>query len=91
MILGLKNEPKQKFNSWAKQHLHKKKLLYSFLCSINYYRNLIPKYGSLSYDLYAMADSQPVKCAWTKKTLSDFAQLKQAFVSAPILSFPDFQ
>ena len=34
------------------------KQLYSFLCSFNYYMNLIPNFGKLSVDLYRMSETK---------------------------------
>ena len=69
----------------------KTKQLFGFLCSINYYRSLIPNYGRLTADLYKMCEGRARRCSWTKESLKNFANLKQAFISAPILSFPNFK
>lgn len=37
------------------------KKLYSFLCSMNYYRSLIPNYGSLTAPLYKMSEKKGKK------------------------------
>ena len=65
------------------------KTLYSFLCSMNYYRTLIPNFGKLTYDLYKMTQTKSLKCVWTEESLASFNKLKQALISAPILAFPD--
>ena len=66
------------------------KQLYSFLCSINYYRTLIPNYGELSFSLYDMARSPKRACQWSKESLEKFEALKRALITAPILVYPDF-
>lgn len=43
--------------------------LYSFLCSVNYYRSLIPKFGELTVELYKLADTKKKQCVWTPKTI----------------------
>ena len=67
------------------------KKLFSFLCSINYYRSLIPNYGRITAELYKMCEGKPRKCIWTTAALKNFASLKEAFITAPILSFPNFK
>ena len=67
------------------------KNLFNFLCSINYYRTLIPNFGRITVDLYQMAQVKKRSCTWTPKTLQQFADLKQALVTAPILAFPNFK
>jgi hypothetical protein len=66
------------------------KLLYSFLCAMNYYRNLIPQFGKLTFNLYKMCDKKLKQCVWNKSCLDSFNNLKNALVSAPILCFPDY-
>ena len=66
------------------------KKLYGFLCSMNYYRVLIPKFGDLTAELYKMAEAKARVCNWTVETTAMFHALKNALISAPILSFPDF-
>jgi len=65
------------------------KTLYSFLCSMNYYRMLIPNFGKLTYELYKMTQTKASRCVWSEHTLKCFNVLKQALISAPILAFPD--
>ena len=67
------------------------KKLFSFLCSINYYRSLIPNYGRITAELYKMCEGRTHKCIWSALTLKHFASLKHAFITAPILSFPNFE
>lgn len=64
--------------------------LYSFLWSINYYRSLIPNFGEVSYELYQVANLKRRTVQWTESLFSNFATLKNALVSAPVLSFPDY-
>ena len=66
------------------------KKLYSFLCSMNYYRTLIPKFGERTENLYAAANSKSRSLKWTDSLLKSFNWLKQALVTAPILVFPRF-
>lgn len=66
------------------------KKLYRFLCSMNYYRMLIPKFGDLTAKLYKMAEAKARVCNWSDETTAMFHALKHALISAPILSFPDF-
>ena len=66
------------------------KLLFSFLCSMTYYRKYIPNYGELTESLYKICESKRRLCEWTPQTLKSFATLKQAFVQAPILIFPNY-
>ncbi len=66
------------------------KLLYSFLCGINYYRSLIPKFGDLTVELYKMALDRKRKCLWNGHLLKCFETLRQAIICAPVLAFPDF-
>ena len=65
------------------------KLLYNFLCGVNYYRSLIPNFGKISVQLYHMTESKK-NFKWTDETLKTYADLKQKLVEAPILAFPDF-
>ena len=66
------------------------KLLFSFLCSMTYYRKHIPNYGELTEALYRMCESKRKLCDWTPATLKSFSTLKQAFIQAPILVFPNY-
>ena len=65
------------------------KKLYGFLCSVNYYRHLIPHFGDVTLELYAMCESKQ-KFVWSDRTLSLFNLLKKRLTSAPILSYPNF-
>ena len=67
------------------------KILNSFLCSINYYRTLIPNYGNLTAELYEMTTETSKFCKWTEKTVGNFNLLKKCLCKAPILAFPDFK
>jgi len=66
------------------------KNLFNFLCSITYYRRCIPRYGDVTYPLYKICDEKKRLVTWTPEALKCFSILKQAFISAPILAFPDF-
>jgi hypothetical protein len=65
-------------------------LLHSYLCSINFYRQDIPHFGHITAELHEMAASKVKFLTWTNEALRHFARLQQAFASAPILAFPDF-
>jgi hypothetical protein len=65
------------------------KLLYSFLCSMNYYRKLIPNFGKLTTELYHMTESKK-NFKWTAKSLADYDALRQCLCVAPILVHPNF-
>ena len=67
------------------------KQLFGFLCSINYYRTLIPNYGKLTTELYKLAESSKRNCQWTLSGREKFAALKQALITAPVLAFPDYE
>jgi hypothetical protein len=66
------------------------KALLSFLLSINYYRNEIPRFGDLSVDLFELANSKKRICIWTDKLLNNFKELQTALANSPILAFPNF-
>jgi hypothetical protein len=66
------------------------KNLFQFLCSVNYYRTMIPNFGRLTTNLYSMAQVKEKNCVRDTKALQQFAELKQALVSAPILAFPNY-
>ena len=66
------------------------KQLYTFLCSMTFYRTCIPNYGDLTDELYTMCQSKKKFCVWTPRSLKAFTTLKQALVQAPILAFPDY-
>lgn len=66
------------------------KNLFGFLCSINYYRTLIPNYGKLTTELYKLAESSKRNCQWTPLAIEKFDALKEALVTAPVLAFPDY-
>jgi len=67
------------------------KHLFGFLCSINYYRHLIPNYGFLTIGLYRMAEAKNKLCVWTQESVKAFEALKNALITAPILAFPNFE
>jgi hypothetical protein len=66
------------------------KVLNSFMCSINYYRTLIPCYAKLTAALLVLSNSKTKFVTWNEDTLGNFNDLKKALASAPILEFPDF-
>ena len=65
------------------------KNLYSFLCGVQYYCRLIPRWGELTNQLYKMCESKK-KFVWDEKNLNSYEQLKKSLVTAPILAYPDF-
>jgi len=65
------------------------KQLFSFLCSMNYYRMLIPRFGEISANLYQMCETKRRLCVWNDEMKNLFEFLKQSLVTAPILAFPD--
>jgi hypothetical protein len=67
------------------------KVLNSFMCSINYYRTLIPCYARLTAALLTLANGKSKTVNWSNETLADFLNLKKALAKAPILAFPDFE
>ena len=67
------------------------KMLYKFLCSVNYYRQLVPKFGGITEELYRMCQNRKKKCKWTPHLLKKFEQLKNILITAPVLAFPDFK
>jgi hypothetical protein len=66
------------------------KLLLSFLCAINYYRNYIPCYSELTANLYDMANEKKKFCSWSDTASKNFEVLKKMLSISPILAFPDF-
>jgi hypothetical protein len=51
---------------------------------------MIPNFGRLTTNLYSMAQVKEKNCVRDTKALQQFAELKQALVSAPILAFPNY-
>ncbi len=67
------------------------KNLYTFLCSLTYYRKHIPLYGELTERLYKMCEAKKAQCQWDAQAIKAFAAVKQAFLTAPILRFPNYK
>jgi hypothetical protein len=70
-----------------------RKELVNFLGAVNFYRDFIPKFSGISSILYKMAQS-PSKFNSKKSSVdaqNAFELLKQALVSSPILTYPDFR
>jgi hypothetical protein len=65
-------------------------LLNSYLCSINFYRQDIPHFGHITAELHDMANSKSRFLTWSDEALRQFSKLQNAFATAPILAFPDF-
>jgi hypothetical protein len=66
------------------------KVLHSFMCSLNYYRTLIPCYAKLTAALLTSSNAKCKLVNWSENLLADFLNLKKALASAPVLAFPDF-
>ena len=60
------------------------------MCSINYYRTLIPLYSRLTARLLNLANSKDKLVTWDDNSLGDFNDLKKSLANAPILVYPDF-
>jgi hypothetical protein len=67
------------------------KALMSFLLSLNYYRNDIPRYGELTVDLFEVANSTRKLIVWSDRLLANFRDLQHALGTAPILAYPNFE
>lgn len=63
------------------------KELQSFLGFVNYHRDHIRNYASLSAPLYALVGAKQ-EFLWSREASNAFDALKQALTSAPILGFP---
>ena len=61
----------------------------SFLGLANYYRRFIKNFASIASPLTALLRKN-AKFQWTVECQNAFDTLKQALISGPILSFPDF-
>jgi transposase InsO family protein len=66
------------------------KNLRSFLGICNYYRRFIIGYAKKAKVLEGMCGSNKEKLVWTDACEIAFQDMKKALISAPILSFPDF-
>jgi hypothetical protein len=60
------------------------KNLKSFLCTMNYYRSLIPCYARLTAALLDASSKKNKLVCWSDSTLADFLNLKKALASSPI-------
>ncbi len=64
-----------------------------FLASINFYRDFVPRFSDIASPLYRMAQSE--RKFKTKAKLTEmhalFEKLKSAFMTAPVLAFPNFE
>jgi hypothetical protein len=66
------------------------KVLHSFMCSINYYRTLIPCYAKLTAGLLTAFNSKVKFVTWTDDTLADFFEFKKGLGQCASFSFPGF-
>jgi hypothetical protein len=87
---GVRPSPRKVAYLLATEPPKSTKVLHSFMCSINYYRTLIPCYSRLTANLLAMSNSKSKMVVWSDSSLADFLNLKKALANAPILAFPDF-
>ncbi|KAI2645678.1 Transposon Tf2-6 polyprotein [Labeo rohita] len=67
------------------------KSLQKFLGFSNFYRRFINNYSTIASPLTSMLKGKPKTLTWTPKATQAFQQLKQAFITAPILAHPDPQ
>ena len=62
----------------------------SFLGFINFFRDFIPQFATISKPLDEIRYSQNVEKVWDIRHHDAFLMLKRMLVSAPLLAFPDF-
>ncbi|KAL0185695.1 hypothetical protein M9458_017365, partial [Cirrhinus mrigala] len=67
------------------------KSLQKFLGFSNFYRRFINNYSTIASPLTSMLKGKPKTLTWTPEASQTFQQLKQAFITAPILAHPDPQ
>ena len=60
----------------------------SFLGTVNYHRDFIPRFAEVSRPLYQLLHTETDFC-WGEKEQEAFEQLKQCMVSFPILAYPN--
>lgn len=48
-------------------------------------------YGELTQRLYQICNAKKRLCQWDASSVKAFAAVKQAFLAAPILRFPDYR
>jgi hypothetical protein len=65
------------------------KKLFSFLCSINHYRSLIPNYGPITAELYKMCEGRKRQCSWTTAALKFFI-IETSFHYSTNIIFSEF-
>lgn len=61
----------------------------SFLGLTQYFRRFIKDYSLIAAPLHKLLQKES-KCVWTKECEAAFLKLKQALLSAPVLSMPDY-
>ena len=66
----------------------KQKQVRSFLGMANYYRRFIQNFSKIASPLYALL-KKDIPFKWTESCQNSFDKLKNALLSAPILSYPD--
>ena len=86
---GVKTDPDklEAITKWPRPN--KVKELQSFLGFRNYYRRFINKFAEIARPLYALTSSKK-KFEWDQEAEKAFKELKQAMVSPPVLSYPDY-
>ncbi|KAI2668646.1 Transposon Tf2-9 polyprotein [Labeo rohita] len=67
------------------------KTLQKFLGFSNFYRRFINNYSTIASPLTSMLKGKPKTLTWTPEAIQAFQQLKQSFISAPILAHLDPQ
>ncbi|KAI2646962.1 Transposon Tf2-9 polyprotein [Labeo rohita] len=67
------------------------KTLQKFLGFSNFYRRFNNNYSTIASPLTSMLKGKPKTLTWTPEAIQAFQQLKQSFISAPILAHPDPQ
>ena len=60
-----------------------------FLSFANFYRRFIRNFSSIAAPITSLLKGAPKKLRWTEQADKAFADLKEAFTTAPILKHPD--
>ena len=61
-----------------------------FLVLVGYYRKYVPHFASIARPLHQLTE-RGREFQWTQECIHAFDELKSRLLSAPILSFPDFE
>jgi len=86
---GIKTDPKKTecIQNWPEPKCVKD--IRSFLGLCSYYRRFIYKHAEIAKPLHQLTEKNR-QFVWTKECSNAFIALKDALVSAPVLSYPDF-